>query len=156
MVHLWVSDVTSGREYDQMNLLLVLFSYRAAAVQYIWDTHVINPAVPEEYTHRLLHWALRVPANLAYRTPRPDSLMIEDLTAFLIFLVDIARFPVFSTTAISEVCDWVDAYLDGKPRNPFAENPPNNRERLAIIASAQDGKPWTRPEFLTSGIYFKY
>jgi len=137
--HLWVSDVTWSRDYHLINLLLVLFSFRGRVIIQLWDL------IPHDYQAQIcrshpLPWQFRVPNNVAFRC-KYDHLRIEDLTAFLIWLVEIAKFP-FTPDAVDHVCDWADRLLRGEHRNPFSTSDQNRGARGTVVREAHKGKPW--------------
>jgi hypothetical protein len=148
LTHLWVSQVTWGKNAYLVNLLLVLFSNRAAAMQYIWSYALTDHVDPGRYKSgptMLFPWQLRVPSNTAFHGDY-ECMHLDDLTAYLIFLVEVARFPIYDRSAVNELCDWADAYISGERCNSFAEDVSEYRWRIDLVQAASIGQPWTDPE----------
>jgi hypothetical protein len=139
--HFWVSEVSRGRDYHGVNVLLVLFANNARAAHWIWDSYLTKmsrPAIRDRYT---LPWQVRVPENIGVHS-QFDSMQLKDLAGFLVFLVRDARFPLFNPDAMEAVTLWADDYLDGNVRNPFAAPVKDAKNRQEIVAKANAGQPW--------------
>jgi hypothetical protein len=143
--HFWVSEVSRGRDYHGINVLLVLFSNNARAARWIWDSYLTKmsrPAIRNQYT---LPWPVRVPENIGVHS-QFDSMQIRDLAGFLVFLVRDARFPLFNPDAMEAVSFWADDYLAGNVRNSFAAPVKDAKNRQEIVARANAGQPWMHYE----------
>jgi len=138
--HHWVTQVTADRDPHLTNALLVLFTRRAAAMQYIWKVYLPPHARPNIWVHSQ-PWPFRVPVNVAHPC-NYGSMDIADLTAFLMYLTEVCQFPVSNTAAVTAVCDWADAFLAGEPLNQFAERPPTNRKCVGTVTIAHYNQPW--------------
>ena len=137
--HLWVSDVTWSRDYHLINLLIVLFSFRGRVIIQLWKL------IPQAYRSQIcqshpLPWQFRVPNNVAFRC-KYDHFRIEDLIAFLIWLIEVAKFP-FTDDAVDNVCDWTERVLRGDTRNQFSNSDQYRGSRRTIVREAHMGKPW--------------
>jgi hypothetical protein len=138
--HHWVTQVTADRDPHLTNALLVLFTRRAAAMQYIWKVYIPPYVRPIIWVH-LQPWPFRVPVNVAHPC-NYGSMDISDLTGYLMYLTEVCQFPVANTAAVTAVCDWADAFLAGEPLNEFAERPPTNRKCVDIVTTAHYNQPW--------------
>jgi len=138
--HHWVTQVTAERDHHLLNTLLVLFTHRAAAMQYIWKVYLPPSAHPIIWVHSQ-PWPFRVPVNVAHPC-NYGSMDIVDITGFLIFLTEVCQFPVSNAAAVTAVCNWADTFLAGDPLNQFAERPPIDRGCVGIVTNAHLNQPW--------------
>jgi hypothetical protein len=144
--HLWVSEVTKCSNYYLVNLLLILFSDRARALLHIWKDIIPQSAKPDcNSTTHPLPWQFRVPANTVFAC-KYDHITIMDLTAYTLWLSEVAYFPIDDIGAVDVLCDWADEYIRGTSCNPYSRAPKEHRQRLQIVDAAHLGQPWFAPD----------
>ena len=143
-VHVWVSAVTWGRNHYLVNLLLILFSNRGAALEYIWNT-IIEPA-GRHYSNNNLYvpWMFSTPPNVGFRCKYKDT-SIGTLTAYLEFLYDVGGCPLDHPRYVRLLCDWADSVLANQSRNQFA-TAMISPQRLEAVRTAHEGQPWVRED----------
>jgi len=142
--NLWVSDITSGRDYHLTNLLLILFMEKARAAEYIWENYLVETTRPPTCSDYPLPWQVRVPENLGY-VGSTEGTGLSELAGFLVFIVRDTKFPITDREAILAVSTWADDFLSRRTGNPFSgssEATEVGARRLEIIDQANCGQAW--------------
>ena len=142
LVYLWVSSVSSSRNYRTLTLLLTLFSRNGQALNYIWDNFLkLTLHYDEIYQHPCLPWQLHIPSYVAFHGNYQSS-DLPNLIMYMTFLIDTCQFPVRNSQAIYDFCTWTNHFLAGNPHNRFAPPQVNISDRRAVVNNIHANQPW--------------
>jgi len=144
-VHLWITRVTFSRGYWLMNLFLILFGRRGAALEYLWHQKLSPAGRPLLPLHPLRSWPFSVSPHTGFRCKKV-KLDQDVLVAYLDYLVEIGHLPLDNTTVLGYLCDWADTILLSTRRNPIVHSRLGSRRR-EIIDNANEGKPWIKDHY---------
>jgi hypothetical protein len=139
--YLWVKSITNTKDAHLQDMLLTLFSHNAIALAYIWNEMIVPAGIPTT-PHSPFPWPFRVPYYAAFNIGGGDIDPVDELARFIVFLVEVARFPVTDTSVVSHVCEWANHFIAGIARSDEARVPVDNSARAMKVEESHRGKPW--------------
>ena len=140
----WITMVTWSRNFQLLNLMLILFMGRGAALQYIWNTYLEPTGIPCSVPHFTLPWQFSVNPHIGFRITDYTNISHSILTRYLLFLIQEGHLPLDQPSVLSLLCDWADYIWCNQraPGNTFGDKPSLSPRRMQTIHAAQQNQPW--------------